>query len=122
MSGETFGQMLRRVRVERGFSQNELARQAGYDPAYINRMEAERSTRKDGALHVPGRHVLMALAGALDLSYAERDQLLFVGGYAPETDWQTRAEVAESALQSVRDALGMVPDLAEPTMLRRRTS
>ena len=118
---ESFGQLLRRVRVERGFSQNELARQAGYDPAYINRLESERSTRKDGQPHAPGRHVLLALAAALEMSYAERDQLLFAGGYAPETDWQARAEVAEAALQSVRDALGLVPDAAAPPFIRRRT-
>jgi transcriptional regulator with XRE-family HTH domain len=115
MTGETFGQLLRRVRAERGFSQNELARQAGIDPAYVNRLE------RLGPGRMLGRQIALALAMALEMSYAERDRFLFTAGLSPETDWQARCEDAEAALQSVRDALGLVPDAAAPTVLRRRT-
>lgn len=125
MSGETFGQLLRRLRVERGFSQNHLARMSGIDPAYVNRME-----RGDASM-APRKPVMLAIAEALDLSYAERDRLLFAAGLAPEIDWQARCEDVEAALEGVKAAVAVldvvraaVVDLEtieEPPFIRRRT-
>jgi transcriptional regulator with XRE-family HTH domain len=125
VTGETFGQLLRRLRIERGFSQNALARMSGVDPAYVNRME-----RDDGSMS-PRKPIMLALAEALDLSYAERDRLLWAAGLAPEVDWQRRCEDVEAALESVKAAVAVletvraaVVDLEtieEPPFIRRRT-
>lgn len=112
---ETFGAMLRRFRERRPsrfrvietyngrqrtlansgepLSQGDLARQAGIDPAYVNR--AERS----GA--IPSRKVVLKLAEVLQLSDAERDRFLFVAGHAPVTDWQAVAEDRARQLQEL---------------------
>ena len=42
MTGETLGAMLRRLRIERGYSQSHLAQLAGCDPSYVNTMERAR--------------------------------------------------------------------------------
>lgn len=125
MSGETFGAMLRRLRVERGISQNQLARQSGIDPAYVNRLERAGERTSEGATvkqQLPGRDIVLALAETLDLSYAERDRLLFATGLAPVTDWQTRCEDIEAALQTVREAVGVLSTAVEPTLIRSRVS
>lgn len=125
MTGEAFGQMLRRLRVERGLSQNELARRSGCDSAHVNRLE------RAGAGYRAGREVILSLAEALDMSYAERDRFLFVAGLAPEVDWQQRCEDVEAALESVKAAVAVLEmiraDVArietseEPPYIRRRT-
>lgn len=124
MSGETFGQMLRRLRIERALSQNELARQAGVDAAYVNRLERAGEPHPNGGAikrHLPSREIILALAAVLDLSYAERDRFLFCSGLATDTDWQSRCEDAEAALQLVRDAVGALNTAVEPIDIRRRT-
>lgn len=123
MTPETFGAMLRRLRVERAISQNELARSAGADPAYVNRLERAGEQQAGGKVirfSVPGRDIVLALADAMDLSYAERDRLLFLAGLAPEIDWQARCEDAEAALQTVREAVGALTTAVEPTFIRSR--
>lgn len=115
--------MLRRLRVERGFSQNELCRRAVIDPAYVNRLERAGQVQAGGKVikeTIPGRSTILSLAEALGLTYAERDQLLFVAGLAPEVDWQTRCEDVEAALQAVRDAVGVLTTAVEPQLLRSR--
>lgn len=134
MSGETFGQLLRRLRAERGWSQNHLARVAGINAAYVNRMERDGQPWASGEpvlRHTPSRGIALALSSALDLSYAERDRFLFLAGLAPEIDWQARCEDVESALESVKAAVQVldvvraaVVDLEtceEPPFIRRRT-
>lgn len=115
MSGETFGQMLRRLRIERGLSQNELARRAGCDAAYVNRFE------RVGPGAMVGRAIVLSVADALEMSYAERDRLLFVAGLAPCEDWQTRAEDAEVKLDVIREAIGVLTTTVEPIDFVRRT-
>lgn len=113
MTGETFGQTLTRIRQERGYSQSELSRLANLDASYVHQLE-----RSDGRKRLPSRMVTLALAEALEMSYAERDRFLFCAGLAPETDWQTRAEDAEAALRTVREAVGVLTDAVEPALLR----
>ena len=74
-----FGAALRGFRVRAGLSQNALARRAGIDPAYVNRIEAAQRE----APVVPRRQVVEALATALQLSPLESDRLLLAGGHAP---------------------------------------
>src|ERR1051326_8791381 len=108
---ETFGQMLRRLReatpgVTNGngaqerqhcLSQSDLARRAGVDPAYVNRLERGTTSRRDGRTHTPDRTIVLALAEVLDVSVRQADWMLFAAGCAPQTDWQGRGEAPEAA-------------------------
>lgn len=117
MSGETFGQMLRRLRTERGLRQNALAKSVGVDPAYVNQIERElRGT--SGCPKSPRRPICLALARGLGLDDAETDRFLFAAGLAPAEDWQLRAEAAEGRLEMLRGVFEAPSDLL---VFRRRT-
>ena len=73
-----FPRLLRRLRVQAGLSQNRLARLAGIDPAYVNRMEAATVEPI-----VPRPDVLARLAAALGCSSIDRDRLYFAAGRCP---------------------------------------
>src|SRR5436305_6882967 len=75
-----FGQLLRSLRVRAGLSQNQLARHAGVDPAYVNRLE--RAAASSTAL--PSRRVVQALAEALDAGPVDAERLLVAAGLCPE--------------------------------------
>jgi transcriptional regulator with XRE-family HTH domain len=116
VTGETFGQMLRRLRIVAGLSQYELARRAGCDPSYVNILE------RRGAGSKMGRSFVLAFAEALDVSQPQADRLLFAAGLAPQEDWQTRALRAEIALSSIRQAFddAVASDDEELLVFRRR--
>lgn len=118
MAGETFGQRLRYHRVTLGLSQNQLARRAGCDPAYVNRLERA----PEGMGSQPSRHVVLSFANVLELATGQTDRLLFAAGLAPQEDWQTRAVRAETALAAIgrafEDYTGAEGD-AEPPFIRR---
>ncbi len=75
-----FGGLLRDFRVRVGLSQNQLARRAGIDPAYVNRLER---SGPDGA--VPRRRVVLDLATALELGPVDRERMLVAAGLCPES-------------------------------------
>jgi transcriptional regulator with XRE-family HTH domain len=113
MTGETFGQMLRAHRIRAELSQNALARAAGIDPAYVNRIEKgifEGHVR---------RGVVLSLANVLEMSDALTDRFLFAAGLAPQADYQTRAEAAEAKLDIIRQAFDLPPEVL--TFPRRLT-
>lgn len=70
-----FGMVLRGFRERAGLSQSALARRAGLDPSFVNRLESGQR----GA----DRAVAEGLARALDLNPTEMDQLLAAGGHLP---------------------------------------
>jgi transcriptional regulator with XRE-family HTH domain len=72
---EGFGVMLRALRERAELSQSALARLAGLDPSFINRLESGRRGVE--------RPVADALALALHLSVRETDRLLAAGGFLP---------------------------------------
>lgn len=111
VTGETFGQMLRRLRIEAGLSQNQLARLAGCDPAYVNRLEP-------GSQPPPKRPVVLALAQVLELTPGRTDRLLYAAGLAPATDWQSIAIDATAKLEAISAVLRPAD---EPIQLVRRT-
>lgn len=120
MTGETFAAMLRRLRLAAGLSQNQLARQAGCDPAYINQMETGSGyRRKDGQPNMVSRALVLSIAEVLDISQGQADRLLFAAGLAPQADWQTRAVKAEVRLAAIREALAEDDD-EQPTFIRRQ--
>ncbi len=76
-----FGALLRSLRVRMGFSQNHLARMAGVDPAYVNRLE--RASAESSSL--PSRKVVMALAESLEAGPVDVERLLVAAGLCPES-------------------------------------
>lgn len=72
-----FGGQLELLRLRHGSSQSELARRAGIDPAYVNRLERGTGT--------PSRGVVTAIWAALGASLGDRERLLVAAGLCPET-------------------------------------
>lgn len=125
-----FGRLLRQLRIRAGLSQNQLARSAGIDPAYVNRLERA----PDDSQAMPRRQVILNLYGALHdaaeqhrvwMGPEECDRLLASAGLLPESivtagGWdifihRIRAEVREGLATVLArvDALldGVDPDL-----------
>ena len=73
-----FGDLLQRLRLKAGLSQNALAKKARIDPSYVNRIE--RSERQP-----PSLSVIHNIARALELDEFGTNQLLLSAGYAPIT-------------------------------------
>jgi transcriptional regulator with XRE-family HTH domain len=108
VTAESFAALLRALRLETGLSQNGLARRAGIDPAYINRLERPGQLRRGGQPirgSLPSRAVLCRVARVLGLDLIATDRLLYAAGLAPSIDWQTRAERAEAQLRVIAVAL-----------------
>jgi transcriptional regulator with XRE-family HTH domain len=76
-----FGALLRSLRVRMGLSQNQLARMAGVDPAYVNRLE--RASAESSSL--PSRKVVLALADSLEAGPVDLERLLVAAGLCPES-------------------------------------
>lgn len=98
---EQFDALMRSYRLNAGLSQNELARRAGVDPAYVNRME-----RASGP--IPRPTILNALMNALGLEQSEIERLLVAAGYCPQS---------VARLGTWDQTLGLVADvLAAPAL------
>ncbi len=69
------GPLVRAWRSARGLSQEQAAERAGVSTRHLSFIETGRSR--------PGRDVLMALAGALDVPLRDQNQLLLAAGMAP---------------------------------------
>jgi transcriptional regulator with XRE-family HTH domain len=102
----TFGPLLKRLRVRAGLSQNQLARQSGVDPAYVNRLE--RSTMPTG--NQPSRRVVLGLFESLFAAHGaradDRDRLLVAAGLCPEVvlragGWDAYRNGIRAALRAV---------------------
>ena len=79
--GHPFGALLRALRVRMGLSQNQLARMAGVDPAYVNRLE--RAPAESTSL--PSRKVVLALADSVEAGPVDVERLLVAAGLCPES-------------------------------------
>lgn len=73
---ESFGEELRRQREAVGISQSALAKRAGLNASYINRLES-------GEREPPKVETVVALARGLGLSREEEDRLLVAAGHLP---------------------------------------
>ena len=73
-AGMAAGRVLRHWRSVRRISQMDLAMQAGISPRHLSFVETGRSS--------PSRSVILQLAGALDLSLRDTNNLLEAAGYA----------------------------------------
>jgi transcriptional regulator with XRE-family HTH domain len=76
-----FGSLLRSLRVRIGLSQNQLARRAGVDPAYVNRLERASAT----STSLPSRKVVLALAESVEAGPVDVERLLVAAGLCPES-------------------------------------
>ena len=76
-----FGALLRSLRVRVGLSQNQLARMAGVDPAYVNRLERASAASSS----VPSRKVVLALADSVEAGPVDVERLLVAAGLCPES-------------------------------------
>ncbi len=76
-----FGALLRSLRVRMGLSQNQLARMAGVDPAYVNRLERAGASSSS----LPSRKVVLALAESLEAGPVDVERLLVAAGLCPES-------------------------------------
>lgn len=93
----SFGKRTTVVRLLAGLSMNAVARSAGIDPAYVMRIERGQ--------HTPSREVVLSLARALGMDIEDTDRYLFLAGYAPNTDWQSRAADYRRRLEIIELAL-----------------
>jgi transcriptional regulator with XRE-family HTH domain len=75
-SGEAFGTLLQSFRRRAGLSQGALAKLAGIDPSYVNRLER-------GEREPPKREIVKALITALQLPPDDADRLLVAAGHLP---------------------------------------
>ncbi|MBK7077771.1 MAG: helix-turn-helix domain-containing protein [Myxococcales bacterium] len=88
------GPLVRAWRGARGLSQEHLAARAGVSTRHLSFIETGRAR--------PGREVLLALAGALDVPLRDQNQLLLAAGLAPGF---TSAALDGDELAMVRRAL-----------------
>jgi len=73
--GLSFGELLRRWRKDKGFSQRELARQADVDFTYISKVE-----NSVAGFESPSEEALTRLAAALDV---DADEMITRAGRVP---------------------------------------
>lgn len=95
-----FGGVVRRLRLDRGLTQAQLAREVGLTPAYVARIEIDPDTR-------PSQSVIKRFATALGVSQAA---LMEAGGHVP-------AEVVRACLQTPAEMLWFA---RQPAAERRR--
>jgi transcriptional regulator with XRE-family HTH domain len=98
-SSDSFGVMLRSLRERAGLSQSALARLAGLDPSFINRLESGRRGVE--------RPIADALVVALSLPAREADRLLAAGGFLPPS--LAKVGLDDPTLQLVVDFLTAGP-------------
>jgi len=88
---ESFGGLLRTYRERARLSQSALARRAGLDPSFVNRLESGQRSAE--------RSVAEKLVAALELTSAETDRLLAAGGHLPALF--ARVSLSDPTLQLV---------------------
>jgi transcriptional regulator with XRE-family HTH domain len=75
--GQSFGQLIRQARKDKGYSQRELAKLLELDFTYLSKLENDR------AEYSPKEDVIRSLARNLDL---DEDELIFLAGRIPQQD------------------------------------
>lgn len=96
MDGDNFGAVLRSLRERARLSQSAVARRAGLDPSFVNRLESGQRNAE--------RSIAERLAVALDLESADADRLLAAGGHLPILF--ARVGLRDPTLQTVVRILG----------------
>lgn len=74
---QSFGQLLRQARKDKGYSQRELAKLVNLDFTYLSKLENDRAD------YPPKEDVIRVLASQLDL---DEEELIFLAGRIPQHD------------------------------------
>jgi transcriptional regulator with XRE-family HTH domain len=98
-----FGEMLRRWRRHRGYSQLELAHEAGMSPRHLSFLETGRSN--------PSRAMIGRLSESLDVPLRERNHLLLSAGYAPA---YSERGIDSAQMTQVRRTIDLLLDRHDP--------
>lgn len=91
---QRYGELLRRLRTDRGLSQLGLASIAGVSTRHLSFLETGRST--------PSREMIEQLCEALDVPLRDRNPLLVAAGFAPS---YRERDFFSAELTEVRDVL-----------------
>jgi transcriptional regulator with XRE-family HTH domain len=97
------GLLLRRMRANRGWSQEALASRASVSPRHLSFVENGRSN--------PSRDLLLSLGAALDLTLRERNELLVAAGFAAAF---RESALDEPSMAPVVAGIGLLFAHAEP--------
>ena len=76
-TAESFGELIKQARKDKGYSQKELAKKLGVDFTYLSKLENDRGD------YAPKEQVIRGLARHLDL---EEEELIFLAGRIPQED------------------------------------
>lgn len=74
---QAFGQIIRKARKDKGYSQRELAKLLGLDFTYLSKLENNRAD------YPPKEEIIRALANSLELN---PEELIFLAGRIPHND------------------------------------
>jgi transcriptional regulator with XRE-family HTH domain len=74
---QSFGQIIRQARKDKGYSQRELAKLIGLDFTYLSKLENDRAD------YAPKEDVIRSLARNLDL---DEEELIFLAGRITQRD------------------------------------
>jgi len=74
---QSFGQVIRQARKDKGYSQRELAKLVELDFTYLSKLENERAD------YPPKEYVIQLLAHYLDVN---QEELIFLAGRIPQRD------------------------------------
>ena len=74
---QTFGQLIRQARKDKGYSQRELAKLVELDFTYLSKLENDRAD------YPPKEYVIQQLAHYLELN---KEELIFLAGRIPQHD------------------------------------
>lgn len=90
-----FGERLRKLRLQQGLNQRDLANQVGIDFTYLSKIET-------GKMSPPSQETIRKLAKALD---TDEDELLVLAGRVPDDvkDVVTRSRQLPAFLREIRD-------------------
>ncbi len=100
-----FGTLLGKLRQNADFSQKRLAATLNWDQSYLSKIES-------GKKKPPSREVLLSIAGAMNLSEEDTDQLLLAAEYQPQSilemgiddeDFSLKKHI--SALKEIREKI-----------------
>lgn len=72
-----FGEVIRKARKDKGFSQRDLAKLVGLDFTYLSKLENSRAD------YPPKEEVIRAIAQHLEL---DAEELIFLAGRVPQAD------------------------------------
>jgi transcriptional regulator with XRE-family HTH domain len=99
----SFGALLRRWRVARGFSQLELSAASGVSTRHLSFLETGRAQ--------PSRQIILFLAEQLDIPLRDRNELLLAAGFAPVYG---EHGLDDPAMKSVRESIAQMLAAHEP--------